>query len=250
MHVFLLDIPALTFAAIIPKGDYATLCMLGPRASTRISWCGPSSARRRSSAACRPTGTLRGEGSPVSASRVCTSIPPAGPTATGSVFIGDCGVSRLNKDGIGAAYRAAQGGRLYGRFPRGLGPGFLRGRAADRVPPHRGPTNAIGRVIFKATPAVVQKGRLRPARGIWSKMAGSVRSQQLAAGARRMSQVLWDIFTGSAPYREILTRTLHPAFLIRFAAALATATFKRPQPSGIATAFAESSASGGDLGEG
>ena len=30
-----------------------------------------------------------------------------------------------------------------------------------------------------------------------------------------MSTVLWDTFTGSAPYREILLRTLHPGFLTR-----------------------------------
>ena len=29
MHVFLLDIPRLEFAALIPKGDYVTLCLLG-----------------------------------------------------------------------------------------------------------------------------------------------------------------------------------------------------------------------------
>ena len=29
MHVFLLDIPRLEFAAIIPKGDYVTVCLLG-----------------------------------------------------------------------------------------------------------------------------------------------------------------------------------------------------------------------------
>ena len=30
-----------------------------------------------------------------------------------------------------------------------------------------------------------------------------------------MSTVLWDMFTGSATYREIVQRTLHPAFLGR-----------------------------------
>jgi hypothetical protein len=29
---------------------------------------------------------------------------------------------------------------------------------------------------------------------------------------KAMSSVLWDVFTGSAPYREILLRTLRPAF--------------------------------------
>lgn len=28
-----------------------------------------------------------------------------------------------------------------------------------------------------------------------------------------MSSVLWDVFTGSAPYTSVLMRTLHPAFL-------------------------------------
>ncbi len=33
---------------------------------------------------------------------------------------------------------------------------------------------------------------------------------------RRMSIVLWDMFTGSAPYRDIFYRTLDPRFLGRF----------------------------------
>jgi hypothetical protein len=40
--------------------------------------------------------------------------------------------------------------------------------------------------------------------------------QQKQGGHRRMSIVLWDTFTGSAPYREIFLRILHPAFLARF----------------------------------
>jgi hypothetical protein len=31
-----------------------------------------------------------------------------------------------------------------------------------------------------------------------------------------LSLVLWDMFTGSAPYREVFLRTLHPAFWTRF----------------------------------
>jgi hypothetical protein len=40
--------------------------------------------------------------------------------------------------------------------------------------------------------------------------------QQKEGRSRRMSTVLWDMFTGSAPYREILIRTFHPFFLSRF----------------------------------
>ena len=31
-----------------------------------------------------------------------------------------------------------------------------------------------------------------------------------------MSTVMWDMFTGSAPYRDVFMRTLRPAFLSRF----------------------------------
>jgi hypothetical protein len=30
-----------------------------------------------------------------------------------------------------------------------------------------------------------------------------------------MSRVLWDTFTGSAPYANVLLRTMHPAFWVR-----------------------------------
>jgi len=37
--------------------------------------------------------------------------------------------------------------------------------------------------------------------------------EQRAEGKRRMSGVLWDLFTGSAPYQDVFLRTLSPVFL-------------------------------------
>ena len=37
--------------------------------------------------------------------------------------------------------------------------------------------------------------------------------QDKEGAERRMSMVLWDMFTGSAPYLEIFKRTLNPKFL-------------------------------------
>jgi hypothetical protein len=50
------------------------------------------------------------------------------------------------------------------------------------------------------------------------------KEQAKAGPSRRMSQVLWDLFTGSAAYRDILKRTLHPAFAGRLAMNLAGST--------------------------
>ena len=42
------------------------------------------------------------------------------------------------------------------------------------------------------------------------------REQHKKGLRKRMSMVLWDTFTGSAPYWDIFSRTMHPLFLIRF----------------------------------
>jgi hypothetical protein len=39
------------------------------------------------------------------------------------------------------------------------------------------------------------------------------REQKKANGARHMSSLLWNMFTGSAPYREIFVGALHPGFI-------------------------------------
>ena len=41
----------------------------------------------------------------------------------------------------------------------------------------------------------------------------TIKEQQQAEGARRMSTVLWDLFSGSASYTNVFARTLHPAYI-------------------------------------
>jgi hypothetical protein len=72
--------------------------------------------------------------------------------------------------------------------------------------------NAIGKVIFTIVRQIQKKSFARDA--ILNMVA---REQQgKATPERGMSLVLWDMFTGSAPYGEIFLRTLHPAFWTRF----------------------------------
>ena len=48
-----------------------------------------------------------------------------------------------------------------------------------------------------------------------------------AVTERSMSMVMWDMFTGKAPYRSIFGRTLHPAFWLRFLWELAVSIWPR-----------------------
>lgn len=201
MHVFLLPMPRLEFAAIIPKGDYVTVCMLGDdidkdmvkafltsrevKQTLPAHWQLPADFCH-----CSP--------------RISISAATL-PYAERAVFVGDCGSTRLYKDGIGAAYRTAKAaaktavfrGISAGDFDRGYGP----------VCAHIDRDNAIGRFVFFVSRVLQRHAFAR--RAIWQMVC---KEQRMAGGQRRMSAVLWDTFTGSAPYADVLLRTFHPAF--------------------------------------
>lgn len=204
MHVFLLDLPRLEFAAIIPKGEYATVCLLGRDIDKGLvdSFLNAPEVR----ACFPPDWTPSAE-----ACRCSPSINIVGasrPFADRLVYIGDCGENRLYKDGIGGAYRTAKSAAKTAVF---------QGVSAEDFRRHFLPVcrdmsrdNRIGKAIFSITSMI---RRLRIARRGLLRVAAN---EQSGFGSRRMSSVLWDTFTGSAPYRDVFLRTLHPVFLGKF----------------------------------
>lgn len=210
MHVFLLDLPRLEFAALIPKGSHVTLCMLGHGIDDDLIQSFLDCPEVR---ACLPAGL---------ADPVCHCSPlinvkgRAIPYRDRVVLIGDAGVTRLYKDGIGAAFRtskaAAETAVLFGvsrvDFHRHYRP-ICRAIEAD---------NRVGRVIFAGS---VLLRKLRFARRAILHMA---RVEQHRPGAARpASSILWNLFTGSAPYRSILMVALRPAFILGFGWSLVAA---------------------------
>lgn len=200
MHVFLLDLPSLEFAALVPKGDFVTLCMLGKEIDERlvrsfldapeVRRCFPDAMPPAPACHCFPRINVR------SAER---------PYADRVVVVGDAGVTRLYKDGIGAAYRTAKAAARTAVF---------QGISGEAFGAHYGPAcraieadNAIGKGIF-AVSHVAQRSRL--ARRAILRMTSE---EQRGDDGRPMSGVLWDMFTGSAPYRDILLRTVRPGFV-------------------------------------
>ncbi|MFC2169275.1 NAD(P)/FAD-dependent oxidoreductase [Acidobacteriota bacterium] len=204
MHTFLLNIPRLEFAALIPKGDYVTICMLGKEIdrelierfldSQEVKQCLPPDWHwDQQSCFCSPNMNIQGA--------VRTS-------ADRIVFIGDSGVSRLYKDGIGAAYRTAKTAATTSVF---------EGISADDFERFYRPAcqtiktdNKIGKMIF-AIVGRIQKLRFAR-RGILRMVS---REQEKKGSPQRMSSVLWDMFTGSAPYKDVLVRTIKPIFQVQ-----------------------------------
>jgi flavin-dependent dehydrogenase len=208
MHVFLLDTSHVEFAAIIPKGDYATVCILGVGvcdavvdaflSSPVVKATMPSTWRPESfSCQCRPKINVRAARKPF---------------ADRLVFIGDSGATRLYKDGIGAAYRTAKAAARTAMF---------EGVSEDAFRRHYMPVcrsilrdNQVGKAVFGLTRLARRSSVIRRA---MLEMAGS--EQCKPSALRPMSGVLWDMFSGSATYSSIVRRMVRPQFVARFGAA-------------------------------
>lgn len=204
-HFYLLDIPRLEFAAIIPKGDFVSICLLGDDIDKELiqSFLDSPEVRQalppdldlaRGACQCSPRMNVEG------------AIQPFGDRI---VFIGDSGVTRLFKDGIGAAYRTAKAAAATAIF---------NGVSEDDFRQHFMPVcksiswdNRIGKFVFAVAGQIKH---LRFARRAMLRM--TQREQKNLDSNLGMSTVLWDMFTGSAPYREILMRALLPSFWLRF----------------------------------
>jgi len=202
MHVFLINIPKLQFAAIIPKGNYVTLAMLGSEIdndlvtsflnSPVVKNCFPPDMNLLETNSCRcfPMINVVGAERPFS-DRV--------------VLIGDSSISKLYKNGIGAAFitakAAATTAMLYGISEKDFQSHFWPACKSLNF------DNLIGKFVFGVTHFIQKRKSIK--RGLLR----MINTEQLKDGHKRyLSTVLWDTFTGSAPYKSILMRTLKPPF--------------------------------------
>ena len=200
VHVFLLSIPRFEFAAIIPKGEFATVVMVGEDLDQQLVH---AFLRDPVVQKCFPTST---------APCVCSCSPLINlgarkrPYGDRIVMVGDSGITRLYKDGIGASYRTAKAAASTAIF---------QGVSRASFEKHFWPAcknivrdNSIGKIMF-ATNTVFKHSRIT--RQAMLRMA---QREQLKAGAKpHMSSLLWNMFTGSAPYTEMFRGTFHPGFI-------------------------------------
>jgi flavin-dependent dehydrogenase len=202
MHVFILAIPGLEFAGLLPKGQHLTLVMLGEGVNEQFieEFLAHPAVRE-----CLPPGWT-------TELRDCQCRPKLNsrgmtrPYADRLLFLGDAGITRYNKDGIGAAYRVAKAAAVtavfHGVSARAFSGHYMKTCAAIER------DNRYGKVIFGLAGLIQAIG---PARRGMVRML--VHEQTSGSSRRHMSSILWDTFTGSAPYRDVFFRFLHPAFI-------------------------------------
>jgi flavin-dependent dehydrogenase len=200
MHVFLLNVPNIKFGALIPKGHYVTLVLLGNNINREVvkgfldtqevKACFPPDVDLNDIVPCFcfPTINIKGAKSAY-ADRV--------------ILIGDSSSSKLYKNGIGSAYITAKAAAKTAIF-EGISEKDFK-KSYQKVCDELNLDNAIGKGIFALT-TIIQKSHLLK-KGLYNMV---VKEQGKDSKKRRMSSILWDTFTGSAPYKDILRRGIHP----------------------------------------
>ncbi|OGD19996.1 MAG: hypothetical protein A2W03_16130 [Candidatus Aminicenantes bacterium RBG_16_63_16] len=194
IHVIVPPSKQIRYVTVIPKGEYATVAVVGRRNATpELVTEALASARLRD---ILPLGGAHCFCYP----RIAVSSSK-NPSTGRFVIIGDASFCRHYKNGIESAFVTA---RLAAEavFRHGLDAGSLR--RAFFVPARRliARDNAYGRALFRlnetlsAVPLLAQ---------VHYSLA---RDDSHSRASKKIRRLLWDLFTGSAPYREIFFRAL------------------------------------------
>lgn len=215
IHIFLLPIKNVKFAALIPKTYYVNLVMIGKmltRARVRefldhpkVRRLFPEGELDRLSCRCLPSMNIRA---------------PVRPFADRVVMIGDAGSTRLYKDGIGAAYfmgkSAAKTVVLHGVGEKHFKEHYLpdyQSLVTD---------NRYGGFLFWFTDLYKQHPFLTSA----MLRALKKESEDQTGREKVLSAILWDLFTGNERYRNIFFRAIKPELVMKMTASTLRQVFK------------------------
>jgi flavin-dependent dehydrogenase len=191
IHLFLLPMKEVKFAAMIPKGSYVTLCILGSHMS-------PSVVDEFMEHPVVKNALPRG----VECTFICRCFPnmniraPKAPFADRVVMCGDAGSTRLFKDGLGAAYLMGKAAAKTAVFD-GVGRHHFH---ETYLPVYRSiiTDNRFGGYLYAFTDlfrkySLLTKGMLEVVRT----------EQEEPENKKRLSSILWDMFTGNERYKNI-----------------------------------------------
>ena len=206
VHVFFEQPRGLIFGALIPKGEFANVSLLGrhlQRDSIEQFLAIPEVVAvvgnpRAGLCGCRPQVVIS---------------PARGYYADRFVAVGDACVTRLYKDGIGSAFvtaRAAaetalQHGVSAAEFGAHYAP-VCRAIASD---------NRYGRLVF----GMVERSKTN---ALFMRVLGRALMSELSQEppARVLGRMLWALFTGDSNYKEIFIMMLKPVSIARLARAM------------------------------
>jgi flavin-dependent dehydrogenase len=197
IHLFLLPVKDIKFAAMIPKDTYITLCIMGKNLTAEgikdfldhsvVKGVLPEKTKYGLNCRCLPNMNV---------------LAPQKPFADRVVICGDAGSTRLFKDGIGAAYIMGKAAARTAVF---------QGVSARHFNKYYYPVykriiidNYYGRFLFAVTDLY------KKYKCLCEGMLEVVRKEQWDRERQRiLSSILWDVFTGNEQYRNIFFRSFN-----------------------------------------
>ena len=196
IHLFLLPDRGIKFAAMIPKGSYVTLCILGRKvdAHTVQTFLNKPAVR-----------TVLP--STLGYSVECSCLPkmnigaPKKPFTDRIVMGGDAGSTRLFKDGLGAAYIMGKAIAKTVIFEGISREAFQK----SYYPVYRSimHDNLFGRILYTVI------DQYRSFNILTKAMLKTVEiEQKRVSDDKILSTILWDMFTGNERYRNIFMKSL------------------------------------------
>lgn len=199
VHIFFDHPPGLIFGALIPKGRYANISLLGHKL--------PTSAINDFLAGQGLLSLFPGRVPLLCSCRPRIAVSPAlGYYADRLVVVGDAAVTRLYKDGIGAAFQTAaaaartaiQQGISRQDFAAGYHP-VCRRITLD---------NFYGRLLFRLWAVTRRSPFLLDT---WQRMI--LAESDLPLAAQTYTRIAWSMFTGDEAYQRVFWLLFrHPAF--------------------------------------
>jgi flavin-dependent dehydrogenase len=216
VHIFFIPGSQFVFGSLVPKGAFVNVSLLA-------KGCEPPSVEEfLAQEMVKKVLDFPYERSCGCRGKAATG-PAFGPYDDGFVAIGDACVSRLYKDGIGSALQTARQaartavlvGIEAGHFRHGYMPLV---RAIER-------DNNYGEFLFWLHQRAKDSAAFLRAQ---SRLVS--REQQSSRLFKPFSRVIWGMFTGSYPYREILRIVLGPGSLARLATTFLAESFAGARP--------------------
>ena len=196
IHLFLLPLKDIKFTAMIPKGTYVTLCILGKKLGVNAveEFLGnpvvknilPKNVNYELKCRCLPKMNIRA---------------PKVPFADRVVMCGDAGSTRLFKDGMGAAYMMGKAAAKTAVF---------QGVSKQHFREHYYPAyksliidNWFGAYLYTITDLY------RTYKLLTKGMLQVVKDEQMDPDdPKRFSSILWDMFTGNERYKNIFNTAI------------------------------------------
>jgi flavin-dependent dehydrogenase len=197
VQLFLLPIKDIKFAAMIPKGTYVTVCILGTNLTQKtvneflehgvVQAVLPNKEAYTIDCRCLPKMNVKA---------------PKIPFTDRVVICGDAGSTRLFKDGLGAAYLMGKAAAKTAIFD-GVSKKHFQG---GYYPVYKSIIidNWFGKLLFSGTDL------LKYNKAMTKSMLEVVQNEQSKNNQPRvLSSVLWDMFTGNERYKNIFRNAIN-----------------------------------------